>query len=188
MSEPSAPKRSRTRGIDTDATRFDTVEAEALAEAATNGSPVAPSPDTIVRVEGGGIAEATAGKVEVTRGGIGTLDAQDVFVEWGGIGAARADRVSVEFGGLGAALAGDIRVSQGYAGAVAAREAVIEQAVVRTLVAQHVTINRPSAVLVLIAQKVTGDVRPVLDWRGALAFGAAFGLISAVASAVRRTR
>ena len=44
----------------------------------------------------------------------------------------------------------------------------------RTLIAQEVTINRPTGVLVMIAQRVSGDVRPVLDWRGALAAGAAF--------------
>jgi hypothetical protein len=45
------------------------------------------------------------------------------------------------------------------------------------MVAQHVTFSRPSAALVLIAQRVSGDVRVLLDWRGALAFGAAFGLL-----------
>jgi hypothetical protein len=37
----------------------------------------------------------------------------------------------------------------------------------------------------LIAAKVEGNVRTVLDWRGALAFGAAFGLIVGL---VRRRR
>ena len=37
--------------------------------------------------------------------------------------------------------------------------------------------------LVLIAQRVEGDVRTLLDWRGALAFGAAFGLVAGLARA-----
>jgi hypothetical protein len=46
-------------------------------------------------------------------------------------------------------------------------------------------VERPSGVLFLIARKVDGNVKAVLDWRGALAFGAAFGV---VASLFRRRR
>lgn len=145
-------------------------------------------PDTVLRIERGGIGEATAGSVEVHVGGIGALEAEDVFVQWGGVGAARADRLAVEFGSVGAALAGEMRLTQGFASAVAAREATIEQALVRTLIAQEVTINRPTGVLVMIAQRVSGDVRPVLDWRGALAAGAAFALITALIRGAREAR
>jgi hypothetical protein len=147
-----------------------------------------PAPGTIVRVERGGIAEATAGQVEVRMGGIGALSAEDVFVEWGGVGAARADRLSVEFGSVGAVLAGEARLTQGVAGSIAARDVTLEQGIVRTLVAQRVTVNRPSAVLVMIAQHVSGDIRPLLDWRGAIAFGAAFGVVTSVFRATRRRR
>jgi hypothetical protein len=33
---------------------------------------------------------------------------------------------------------------------------------------------------VLIAQRVDGDVRALLDWRGAIALGAAFGLVAGI--------
>jgi len=33
---------------------------------------------------------------------------------------------------------------------------------------------------VLIARRVDGNVRTLLDWRGALAFGAAFGVVSSI--------
>ena len=156
---------------------------------------VAPSPavslaapgagETVFRLERGGIAEATAGSVDVKLGGIGRLDAEEVFVQWGGVGAARADRLGVEFGSVGAALAGEIRVTQGFAGSVVTRDATLEQSFVRTLVAQRVTVNRPTGVLVMIAQRVSGDVRPVLDWRGALAAGAAFGVVTMAWRALR---
>jgi hypothetical protein len=133
-----------------------------------------------LRIERGGIEQATAQQVEVRMGGIGQLEADDVFVSWGGIGAARADLVSVEFGSVGAALADELRVSQGSVGFAAARDVNVEQSFVRTLIAQNVRISRPSAVLLLIAGRVEGSVRPLLDWRGALAFGAAFGLVSAL--------
>lgn len=149
----------------------------------------APAPVTAIaslRLERGGIAEVTAETVEVRMGGIGALDADDVFVQLGGVGAAKAERVSVEFGSVGAAMTGELRVTQGYAGSVVAREATIEQSFVRTLVAQRVQVTRPSAVLVMIAQHVSGEIRPLLDWRGALAFGAAFGLVSGLLGLARR--
>jgi hypothetical protein len=142
-------------------------------------------PETVLRVERGGIAEATAGRVDVTMGGIGSLVAEEVFVRCGGVGAARADRLGVEFGSVGAALTGQVKVSQGMAGTVVAREATLEQSLVRTVVAQRVTVNRPTGVLVMIAQHVSGDVRPLLDWRGALVAGAAFGLVTALVRAIR---
>jgi hypothetical protein len=140
---------------------------------------------TVISVERGGISEATAGAVDVRMGGIGRLDAEEVFVQWGGIGAARGDRVAVELGSLGAALAGDLRVTQGIAGTVVTREATVDQGIVRTLIAQRVTVTRPTAVLVMIAQHVEGDIRPLLDWRGALAAGAAFGLVSSLLRVLR---
>jgi hypothetical protein len=126
-----------------------------------------------------------ADAVEVRQGAIGRVDATEVAVTQGAIGAARADRISVQMGALGAAMGREISISQGGAGSILAGNARVDQAFVRTLVAQHVEIHRPSAVLFLIAQRVSGDIRPLLDWRGALAFGAAVGIIAGL---VRRGR
>jgi len=104
----------------------------------------------------------------------------------GVIGAARADRVSVEMGVLGAALGREVSVSQGAATTILAQNVRVEQAFVRTMVAQEVTIHRPSAVLFLIAQRVSGDVKVLLDWRGAVAFGAAFGIFAGLFGRGRR--
>jgi hypothetical protein len=89
---------------------------------------------------------------------------------------------------VGAALAGELRVTQGFAGSIVARDATIEQGIARTVIAQRVRITRPSAILVLIAARVEGDVRPVLDWRGALVAGLAFGLVSAGVKVLRERR
>ncbi len=160
--------------------------AEPVAVAGTASDTAAPRLASL-RIERGGIEQATAQQVEVRMGGIGQLEADDVFVSWGGVGAARAEQVSVEFGSVGAVLAGELRVSQGSVGVAAAREVNIEQSFVRTLIAQDVRITRPSAVLVLLAARVEGSVRPLLDWRSALAFGAAFGLVSALVRRGRRS-
>ena len=94
----------------------------------------------------------------------------------GGVGLARADRVSVEMGGIGLALAGEARVTQGYARSIISRETHIDQGLVGTLITGRATIQRPTGVLLLVAGKVEGPVKAVFDWRGALAFGAAFGV------------
>ena len=77
-------------------------------------------------------------------------------------------------------------MTQGFAGSVIAREATVEQAIVRTMIAQRVTVTRPTGVLVMIAAKVEGEVRPLLDWRGALAAGCAIGLVSAAGEGAAR--
>ena len=128
---------------------------------------------------------ANARTIDIRQGGIGRAVADDIAITTGGIGFARGDRVSVEMGGIGAALAGEVRITQGGAGTILAREVRIEQAGVRTIIANHVHVERTTGVLFLIARRVDGDVRALLDWRGALAFGAAFG---SVASLLRRRR
>ena len=127
-----------------------------------------------------------ADAVEVHQGAIGRVDATDVAVTQGAVGAARADRVSVEMGALGAALAREVSISQGAAGTIVAREVRVEQAFVRSILAREVSIHRPSAVVFLLAQKVSGEVKVLLDWRGALAFGASFGILSGLLGRGRR--
>lgn len=127
-----------------------------------------------------------ADAVEVHQGAIGRADATAITVTQGAIGAARGDRISVEMGALGAAMAREVSISQGGAGSILAGQVRVEQSFVRTLVAQNVEVRRPSAVLFLIAQRVSGDVRVLMDWRGALAFGAALGLFAGLLGRARR--
>ena len=143
--------------------------------------PVAASP----AIEGDG-SWVEADAVEIHQGAAGRVDATHVDVSQGAIGFARADRVSIEMGALGAAMADDVSVSQGMAGSILARSARVDQALVRTLIAGEVNVHRPSAVAVLIARRVSGDVRVLLDWRGALAFGAAFGVLAGLFGRGRR--
>jgi hypothetical protein len=68
-------------------------------------------------------------------------------------------------------------MTQSAAGSIIARDVRIEQSAVRMLVANNVQSTRMTGVFFLVARKVEGDVRTLLDWRGAIAFGAAFGVI-----------
>lgn len=126
--------------------------------------------------EDGSWIEADA--VEVHQGAVGRVDATQLTVTQGAIGGAKGERIDVQMGAVGAALGGHVAVEQGFAGTVLAQEARVEQSVVRTLIARDVTFGRPSVVVFMLAQRVSGELRVLLDWRGALAFGAAFGVIA----------
>ena len=107
-------------------------------------------------------------------------------VTQGGVGAVRAERLSVELGGVGAAMTDQLDVRQGVVGAVIARDAHFEQAGVRTLIANRVHFGPNSGAGVVLAARVDGDVRTLLDWRGAIAFGAAAGVVMALFRGRRR--
>lgn len=133
---------------------------------------------TTVSVNQGGIGSADARTIDVRQGGIGSASATDIAVSAGSIGFARGERVSIEMGALGGAVGDEIRVTQSMSGFVAAQgDATVDQSLVSTLIADRVTIRQPSAILVLIARQVDGTVRPLLDWRGAVAAGAVAGLV-----------
>jgi hypothetical protein len=144
-----------------------------------------PSTDAL-SIRQGGVQTANAKTIDINQGGIGRAYAGDIAVSQGGIGFARGERVSVEMGGIGAALGGEVHLTQGAAGNILARDVRIEQAGVRLIVANQVHAERTTGVLFLIARRVEGDVRTVLDWRGALAFGAAFGAVVALFRGRRR--
>jgi hypothetical protein len=130
-----------------------------------------------VNVDRVGIGAAQAQTVDLQRGGIGRLVATEVNITQGAVGAARADRLTVRQGGVGAAMAGSFELTQGGVRSVLARDARLEQSFAQSIMANQVTMGRGSGALVVIARRVEGDVRVLLDWRGALAFGAALGLI-----------
>jgi hypothetical protein len=75
-----------------------------------------------------------------------------------------------------------MELKQGYARAILAREVTIRYGGARSIMAGHVTMEKQSGAFILLARRVDGDVRTVLDWRGALALGAilavGFGLLA----------
>jgi hypothetical protein len=128
----------------------------------------------------GGITTATAETIDVHQGGIVQATASDIAVDTGGIVLAQGETVSLDRGAIGAAIGGEVRVVQSAANLVGARDTIIDQSLVMSLVGVDVTIRQPSAIGVLIAGRVDGTVRPILDWRGALAFGVAFAVVSGI--------
>jgi hypothetical protein len=141
-----------------------------------------------VTVAKGGIAAASAEDITVTQGGIGRAEADDIAVRMGAIGFARGERISVELGAIGVAIGSDVSVTQGFARTVLARNAVVRQGGARTIVAGNVTLEGKSSTVILVARKVEGDVRTVLDWRGALAVGAGLAIAAGLLRLGRRSR
>jgi hypothetical protein len=94
--------------------------------------------------------------------------------------------VSVELGGIGLAVGGDVSIVQGFTRGVVARDVRLKQGLAASVIAGNVTMEKQSGAFIVIARKVEGNVRAVLDWRGALAFGAGLGI--AVAMLGRRKK
>jgi hypothetical protein len=132
-------------------------------------------------------ASLATDRVDVRMSALGRVDADQVSVGNGAVGAVRADVLSVDRGIVGAAFADTVEVSQGYARSIIGRQVQLDRAAARLVIAADVQ-ARQSVVMVLIARRVDGDVRVLLDWRGALAFGAAAGLVIGLLSRLRRRR
>jgi hypothetical protein len=134
----------------------------------------------VVSISQGGVQFAQARHVDIVQGGIMQAEATDIAVSQGAIGLARGDRVSLEMGGMLVAVAREASISQAYARQVIAREVDVDQAAIGTLVTARASFARRGLIGILVARQVEGDVRALLDWRGALAFGAALGVVLAV--------
>lgn len=103
-----------------------------------------------------------AERVEISQGGAASIEADSVSLRQGGAGRVRAREMSVAMGGVALARTDSLRLDSGASAfAVASQQASVEEG---------------ASVFMLLARNVTGNVRPVLDWRAAAAFGLAFAL------------
>ncbi len=118
--------------------------------------------------------------VEVMRGAVGTIRAGDVHVQNGVVGGIAGRDASVEMGLVGGIAAREASVSQGVVRTVLAQDVRIEQSVVRSVVANHVQVGPTTAIGFVIARRVDGNPRVLLDWRGALALAAVFGALAGI--------
>jgi hypothetical protein len=109
-----------------------------------------------------------------------------VAIRLGGAAVAHGERLSVELGVVGLVVSGDAALTQSYARSILAREVRIKQSVAQSVVAGNVVFEKQSGAFIVLARKVEGDVRTVLDWRGALALGAV--LAAGIGLLARRKR
>lgn len=102
-----------------------------------------------------------ADHVEISQGGASSIEATTVSLTQGGAGRIEADEVTISQGGAGLVRTDSLRLEEG--------------ATAFAVLADEATVNDGANVLVLLARSVSGDLRPLLDWRAAAAFGAGFG-------------
>lgn len=132
------------------------------------------------------LAEAQAESIRVRQGAVGRAEAGSVECVQGAIGLARGEHIGLRQGAVGMALGGEVHLEQSFGRVVMARENVsLKTSGAWNVLADKVEVGPGSGVVFLVARRVEGDVRPLFDWRGALVFGAAVGLMGAL---VRRRR
>jgi hypothetical protein len=107
--------------------------------------------------------DVRAENVTITQGGARDINATTVSITQGGAAQVRADQMNLSQGGVALAKTDNLTVADG--GSAFA------------VLSDHATVNEGGNVLVLLAGEVSGDARPLLDWRSALALGA--GLVVA---------
>ncbi len=120
---------------------------------------------------GPGTEPIRAESVSVYQSGAQSIEAATVSITQGGAAQVKADHLSVSQGGVALARAQQLTVqSESSAFAVYAENATVEEG---------------ANVFLLISPSVSGEVRPVLDWRAALAIGGGFALVLSI---LRRLR
>lgn len=146
----------------------------------TTSSPATPVPAT------GSLDRVAVEVLEFERGAIGGVRATDVAARLAVVGGIAANHASVETGAVGGIIAREATVRQGVVSSVLAQNAHLEQALVRVVVANTVQAGPTSGILFAVARRIDGEARIILDWRGALAFGASLGAFLALIRLARR--
>ena len=128
-------------------------------------------------IERDAVAEIIGETVVLRQGAVQRIDANQVEVKQAGVLFVRADALDIAQAGVGGVLAGEVNLELTAARFVGARDFVrLEQSAVALAAANTVEVAPGSAVGVLIARTVNGDVRPLFDWRAAAAFGVVAGI------------
>jgi len=128
--------------------------------------------DAPVLADAAPLAAAVASDhVDLNQGGMQSITATSVTLSQGGAGQVHADEMHVSQSGVGLARVGNLTLGDG-ASAFA-------------VVADQATVEEGSNAFLVVARSFSGDVRPTIDWRTAMAFGAGLGL---VVSILRRLR
>ncbi len=144
-----------------------------------------PEPTTAEPVTGS-LDAVAVDVLEFERGAIGGVRATDVAARLAVIGGIAANRASVERGAVSGIVAREATIRQGLVRGVLAQDVRVEQALVRVVVANTVQAGPTTGILFAVARRIDGEAKILVDWRGALAFGAVFGAFLALVHLTRR--
>jgi len=149
---------------DSEAAGDSNTDAEApVAEMADAGDDGDDAGDDNVDIHNGGARDIDATTVSITQGGARDIDATTVTINQGGAARIRADELTISQGGVALARTEHLTIQEG--GSAFA------------VVADKATLDPETSVFLLIAGTTNGDVKPVMDWRAAAAFGAGFAFV-----------
>ena len=113
-----------------------------------------------------------------TPAGMGDVRAESVTISGSSANLVEAETVSVSQGGVAQVRANEVSVSQGGVALARAEHLTVgEDASAFAVLADSAEFHEGSNVFMLFARSVGGEVRPVLDWRAALAVGAGFAVV-----------
>ncbi len=149
-----------------------------------------------VNILRGGAGRVEAKTVNVRQGGLQSVQAEQLVIRQGGVFKAQVDNMEVLQGGVIYGRAQSAIFTASNAVAVVARgDATLDQSMARVLVSNgNITMDQSAAVavvarnirvensnpLLLIAQNVEGDVKPMFGQRELVIFGAVGGLVAGV--------
>ena len=127
---------------------------------------VAEEPRTAGRALEGGI---DIDAVSMTQAVVGGIAAERVTIGQGFVGGTAAERVRIDRGGAYGIVAGRVRIDRGGAARVVANRVSIDRGGAGAVMGWRVRLGRGSISGAVIAGRVDGEVKALLDWRGVLA-------------------
>jgi hypothetical protein len=136
---------------------------------------------TQVIVRQGGVQQIKANEVKIRQGGVVYVQGQDVTIAQGGVVLAQTDALVLDAASRATGvLANQVTVDQGMTQMLVSKgEVTVDQSIVGMVMAPHVRLEH-SQPLLLLAQHIHGDVKPVFGPAASAIFGAAFGIAVAL--------
>ena len=157
-----------------------------LITSSSDAADASAAPAEINKPTTGSVDHVAVDVLHFERGAIGGVRATDVTASLAVVGGIAANHVSVEKGAVQGILAREATVRQGIARGVVAQRVHVEQSMVRVVLANTVEAGPSTGILFAVARRIDGDAKILLDWRGALAFGASLGAFLALIRFSRR--
>ncbi len=126
------------------------------------------------------------GHIEMQQVGALSIDGERVEVTQGAAGILRGNDVSLNQGISAVTVGNNTALNFSFSPMVISKgEAVANKSAVGVMAAMNIKTENSASVL-MIANKVEGNVTTLFDWRGALALGAVFGGVWGLLSIFRR--
>ena len=132
--------------------------------------------DSIARAEQAVFEHLDAGTLSLESSAVQTARADSIVAHLSALGQVQTERADAQASAVGALRAQQVNMHFSGVGAVQARQVSLSKGGAGVLVSDEVHVQGTPFVGVLLARHVTGSVRPLLDWRGALALGLVIGL------------